>query len=76
MRVYRVTKDLPSELQAALEKTRSENRTALIISSLESKFEFPFLRDLLQAQRVIYLRDYELNWRRSEESRQNCMGEA
>ena len=76
MRVYRVTKDLGSELQQALEQTRADNRTAIVISSLESKFEFPHIRDLVQAQKTIYLREYELGWRRSMESRQDCMGEA
>lgn len=49
MRVYRVTKDLGSELQQALEQTRADNRTAIVISSLESKFEFAHIRDLVQA---------------------------
>ena len=76
VRVYRVTKDLGSELQNALEQTRADNRTAIIISSLESKFEFIHLRDLVQAQKILYLREYELRWRRNMESRQDCMGEA
>ena len=49
VRVYRVTKDLGSELQQALEQTRADNRTAIVISSLESKFEFAHIRDLVQA---------------------------
>jgi hypothetical protein len=71
-----VTKDLGSELQQALEQTRADNRTAIVISSLESKFEYAHIRDLVQAQKTIYLREYELRWRRSMESRQDCMGEA
>ena len=67
---------MPSEVQAALQKTREENRTALVISSVESKFEMVYLRELVQAQKVVYLRDYELQWRGSSEGRVICMSDA
>lgn len=35
VRIYRVISDLEGELAEALAKTKAENRTALVVSSLE-----------------------------------------
>ena len=71
MRVYRIKEDLPSELQHALEQTKSDNRTALIVTSLESKLPFEALESLIGQNEKLYLREYELSWRRSIEDRVN-----
>jgi phosphomevalonate kinase len=60
VKVFRVATHI-SELHEALAQTKAEKRTAVIISSLESKMQFEHLLNGLggQSTEVIYIRDYE-----------------
>ena len=59
MKVFRVAANI-SELHESLAQTKADKRTAVIISSLESKMQFEHLLNGLGGQaEVIYIRDYE-----------------
>lgn len=59
VKVYRVASNI-SELHEALRHTITDKRTAVVISSLESKMQFEHLLNALGGQsEVLYLRDYE-----------------
>lgn len=59
VKVFRVASNI-SELHEALAQTKADKRTAVIISSLESKMQFEHLLNGLGGQsEVLYIRDYE-----------------